>query len=95
MSEPSASSSAVRTPADAQAAAERLRTAVHGVIVGQDRVIDEVMIALACGGHALIEGVPGLAKTLLVSTLARRSESGPRSASPSSKGTNCVGMRSA
>ncbi len=71
MSEPSASSSAVRTPADAQAAAERLRTAVHGVIVGQDRVIDEVMIALACGGHALIEGVPGLAKTLLVSTLAR------------------------
>jgi MoxR-like ATPase len=44
---------------------------VHTVIVGQDRVIDEVMIALACGGHALIEGVPGLAKTLLVSTLAR------------------------
>ena len=64
-------SSAVRTPADAREAAERLRTAVHGTIVGQDRVIDEVMIALACGGHALIEGVPGLAKTLLVSTLAR------------------------
>ena len=63
--------SAVRTPADAREAAERLRTAVHGTIVGQDRVIDEVMIALACGGHALIEGVPGLAKTLLVSTLAR------------------------
>jgi MoxR-like ATPase len=50
---------------------ERLRAAVHSVIVGQDRVIDEVLIALACGGHALIEGVPGLAKTLLVSTLAR------------------------
>ncbi|MFM8873558.1 MAG: AAA family ATPase, partial [Phycisphaerales bacterium] len=64
-------SSAVRTPADAREAAGRLRTAVHGTIVGQDRVIDEVMIALACGGHALIEGVPGLAKTLLVSTLAR------------------------
>ena len=64
-------SSAVRTPADARDAAQRLRDAVHRTIVGQDRVIDEVMIALACGGHALIEGVPGLAKTLLVSTLAR------------------------
>ena len=64
-------SSAVRTPADAREAAKRLRAAVHGTIVGQDRVIDEVMVALACGGHALIEGVPGLAKTLLVSTLAR------------------------
>ena len=64
-------STAVHTPADARAAAERLRAAVHTVIVGQDRVIDEVLIALVCGGHALIEGVPGLAKTLLVSTLAR------------------------
>jgi MoxR-like ATPase len=64
-------STAVMSPADAKAAADRLRTAVHSVIVGQDRVIDEVLVALACGGHALIEGVPGLAKTLLVSTLAR------------------------
>ena len=61
----------IRTPADVQVAAARLRTAVHATIVGQDRVIDEVMVALVCGGHALIEGVPGLAKTLLVSTLAR------------------------
>lgn len=67
----SAPSTVIHTPADAKAATERLRVAVHSVIVGQDRVIDEVMIALACGGHALIEGVPGLAKTLLVSTLAR------------------------
>ncbi len=65
------SASAIRTPADAKAAAERLRASVHSVIVGQDRVIGEVMITLVCGGHALIEGVPGLAKTLLVSTLAR------------------------
>jgi MoxR-like ATPase len=71
MSDQHAPSTAVRTPADAQAAAERLRAGVHSVIVGQDRVISEVMIALVCGGHALIEGVPGLAKTLLVSTLAR------------------------
>ena len=67
----SAPSTVIHTPADAKAATERLRAAVHSVIVGQDRVIDEVMIALACGGHALIEGVPGLAKTLMVSTLAR------------------------
>jgi MoxR-like ATPase len=64
-------SAPIRTPADVTAAAERLRASVHSVIVGQDRVIDEVLIALVCGGHALIEGVPGLAKTLLVSTLAR------------------------
>ena len=64
-------STVVMSPADAKAAAGRLREAVHSVIVGQDRVIDEVLVALVCGGHALIEGVPGLAKTLLVSTLAR------------------------
>lgn len=64
-------STSVHSPADVRGAADRLRQAIHGVIVGQDRVIDETMIALVCGGHALIEGVPGLAKTLLVSTLAR------------------------
>jgi len=64
-------SAAIHTPADAKEVADRLRRAVHATIVGQDRVIDEVLVALACGGHALIEGVPGLAKTLLVSTLAR------------------------
>ena len=67
----SGASTAIHSPSDARAAADRLRTAVHSVIVGQDRVIDEVLVALVCGGHALIEGVPGLAKTLLVSTLAR------------------------
>jgi MoxR-like ATPase len=70
MQDPSATSS-IRTPGDAQAAAARLREAVHATIVGQDRVIDEVLVALVCGGHALIEGVPGLAKTLLVSSLAK------------------------
>ncbi|MCD4830127.1 MAG: MoxR family ATPase [Candidatus Cloacimonetes bacterium] len=44
---------------------------MHKVIVGQERVIDEVLIALFSGGHCLVEGVPGLAKTLLVNTLAR------------------------
>jgi MoxR-like ATPase len=40
------------------------------VIVGQDDVVDEVLMSLFCGGHCLITGVPGLAKTLLVKTLA-------------------------
>ena len=41
------------------------------VIVGQERVIEELLISLFARGHCLLEGVPGLAKTLLVSTLAR------------------------
>ncbi len=41
------------------------------VIVGQKTVIEEMMIALFSGGHVLLEGVPGLAKTLLISSLAR------------------------
>src|SRR5512143_1713671 len=43
---------------------------IKKVIVGQDRVIEEVLIALFCKGHCLLVGVPGLAKTLLISTLA-------------------------
>ena len=42
------------------------------VIVGQEQVIEELLISLFARGHCLLEGVPGLAKTLLVSTLARR-----------------------
>jgi MoxR-like ATPase len=41
------------------------------VIVGQEAVIEELLIALFCRGHALLVGVPGLAKTLLISTLAK------------------------
>ena len=50
---------------------EQIRTQLHRVIVGQDAVLEELMIAMFCSGHCLLEGVPGLAKTLLVSTLAR------------------------
>ncbi|MBL9150635.1 MAG: MoxR family ATPase [Phycisphaerae bacterium] len=57
--------------AEVQRAFTRIKTEVHKVIVGQDDVLEQAMLALFCGGHALIEGVPGLAKTLLVSTLAR------------------------
>src|SRR5436190_7810894 len=43
---------------------------IRKVIVGQDEVIDQVLIAIFSGGHCLITGVPGLAKTLLIKTLA-------------------------
>ena len=55
---------------EAAAAANTLRTELAKVIVGQHLVIEEILIALAANGHALLEGVPGLAKTLLISTLA-------------------------
>jgi MoxR-like ATPase len=44
---------------------------VKRVIVGQDRMVERTLVALLARGHCLIEGVPGLAKTLMVSTLAR------------------------
>ena len=47
------------------------RTELGKVIVGQSELIDGTLIALLCGGHALIEGVPGLGKTLSVKVLAR------------------------
>jgi MoxR-like ATPase len=50
---------------------ERLKGEVRKAIVGQDAVIEQVLIALLVEGHALIEGVPGTAKTLLVKVLAR------------------------
>ena len=48
----------------------QMRREIAKVIIGQERVIDEMMIALFSGGHVLLEGVPGLAKTLLISSLA-------------------------
>ena len=48
-----------------------LRGEVRKVIVGHDDVINHVLIGLFAGGHVLLEGVPGLAKTLMISTLAR------------------------
>jgi MoxR-like ATPase len=49
---------------------ERILTELRRIIVGQDEVVDQVLIALFTGGHCLITGVPGLAKTLLIKTLA-------------------------
>src|SRR5512141_2837834 len=52
-------------------AARRLREAVALAVVGQDAVVELMLITLAARGHALLVGVPGLAKTLLVSSLAQ------------------------
>ena len=48
---------------------KKVKAEICEVIYGQDAVIDEVLITLLSGGHALLVGVPGLAKTLLVETL--------------------------
>jgi MoxR-like ATPase len=50
---------------------ERILTELRKVIVGQDDVVEQVLTALFTGGHCLITGVPGLAKTLLIKTLAQ------------------------
>ena len=49
---------------------DRLRLEIGKVIVGQGAMIDALMTALLCGGHVLLEGVPGLAKTTAIKTLA-------------------------
>jgi MoxR-like ATPase len=48
-----------------------IRSEIHKVIVGQEELIDGLILALLCNNHVLIEGVPGLAKTLSVTTLAK------------------------
>ena len=64
-------------PSDLQAvetlknARERILTELRKVIVGQDEVVDQLLMALFANGHVLLVGVPGLAKTLLISSLAR------------------------
>jgi MoxR-like ATPase len=52
------------------AAAARLRAEVAKRIVGQEQVVEEVLLAMLAGGHALLVGVPGLAKTLLIRSIA-------------------------
>ncbi|MGB1450582.1 MAG: AAA family ATPase, partial [Marinirhabdus sp.] len=50
---------------------QSLKKEIKKIIVGQDAVVDEVLLAIFSGGHALLIGVPGLAKTLLVNTLSQ------------------------
>jgi MoxR-like ATPase len=61
----------VQAVARLKEAHSRILAQLRKVIVGQDHVIDEMLIAIFARGHCLLVGVPGLAKTLLVSTLAR------------------------
>jgi len=59
-----------------QQAVERMRDQVRTVIVGQERMVDLLLVALLCDGHVLIEGAPGLAKTLTAKLLARSIHTG-------------------
>ncbi|NLB69570.1 MAG: MoxR family ATPase [Lentisphaerae bacterium] len=64
----------IKTPKTIEQQAElfdRLRQEISKVIVGQEKIFDRLLIALICEGHVLLEGVPGIAKTTLVRTLAQ------------------------
>ncbi|MCM8815041.1 MAG: AAA family ATPase [Candidatus Omnitrophica bacterium] len=52
-------------------AKERIVEKMHNVIVGQDEIIEKILIGLFAGGHCLLVGVPGLAKTLMIRTLSK------------------------
>jgi MoxR-like ATPase len=56
---------------EARARLAAVRTEVAKAVVGQDAAVSGLLVALLCGGHVLLEGVPGVAKTLLVRTLAQ------------------------
>ncbi len=57
-------------PLDARATAEAVLFEIRRIIVGQDAMLERVLVGLLAGGHLLLEGVPGLAKTLTIKTLA-------------------------
>src|SRR5437762_12975953 len=61
----------VETVEQLRLAHKRLREELGKIIVGQEKVLDQLLMAIFCRGHALLMGVPGLAKTLMVSTLAQ------------------------
>ncbi len=67
MNSPATTTSAAQQTAFVEAVRQR----VAQVVVGQDAVVERVLIALLTGGHLLLQGMPGLAKTLLVNTIAR------------------------
>ena len=56
---------------EARARLAAVRSEVAKAVVGQDAAVSGLLVALLCGGHVLLEGVPGVAKTLLVRTLAQ------------------------
>jgi MoxR-like ATPase len=64
----------IETPQQAGEAVAQIRQQVTQAVIGQDSVIEQALIALLAAGHVLIEGVPGLGKTLLVQALAKTFE---------------------
>ena len=54
-----------------QQMAEKIRCEIQKVVIAQDELIENMLIGLLCGGHLLIEGVPGVAKTLMVKLMAK------------------------
>ncbi|MFM9958173.1 MAG: AAA family ATPase [Phycisphaerales bacterium] len=77
MPDPLATPQSVRAAEPEQAVAEvntafaKLKAEIAKVVVGQDQVVEQLLMSMFCKGHALVVGVPGLAKTLLISTIAR------------------------
>jgi len=71
MAEVQASSGDVQAVKELRQARETIEREIGKVIIGQKKVIEELLIALLANGHALIVGVPGLAKTLLINTLSQ------------------------
>jgi len=68
----SVSVEAIRRNVEAQASfVQRLRKEIGRVVVGQQYMVDRLLVGILANGHVLIEGVPGLAKTTAVKTLAR------------------------
>ncbi|MCA9277773.1 MAG: MoxR family ATPase [Phycisphaeraceae bacterium] len=63
--------SAMQQLTEAKASFDQLRAEIHKVIVGQNDVVDQILLCMLCRSHGLLVGVPGLAKTLLISTIAR------------------------
>ena len=55
---------------------EQVKVEAAKVIVGQEEVFEQVLVAFLSGGHVLLEGVPGVAKTLIAKTLARLIDAG-------------------
>ena len=68
--EPQRDLRALPDPTDARATTEAILFEVRRVIVGQDAMLERILVVLLAGGHLLLEGVPGLAKTLTIRTLA-------------------------
>src|SRR5437667_12476990 len=71
MNQPTIAASDVQMLEYLRRAHKQLRNEIGKIIIGQEYVLDQLLMAIFCRGHALLVGVPGLAKTLMVSTLAQ------------------------